>query len=226
MERPLLTRRDERDFPSFEKTFESVRSSLAISLHTYFACDVKELDTDVEVEKPVAGRSELDKEWDEYELPTRKSKKSKIAERGRMFHHTSIIPFDAAFPQSATVSDVEVVHYLDEKALGPVLSGKTDEQVTFPLLSQTLRDETVEEHKRSRWGYGSGRRFGGWCERESAQFGSSCHELNGGGPMKLASKMWQTKMARQKAAEKDGAEAERSTEPGQPGQGSGFVIQA
>lgn len=196
-----LTVRPEREIPSFEKTFERFRSSLVFTLNTYFACDTSSLDSADGSAQTGPAVSELDKEWDTYALPTRECKRSKILTHGNMYSHTTMVPLDARLDPvltGATGSDeasADVVHYLDHAALSPMLSASVQDAVTFSPLSQAVRDEKEDERKRSRWGPGMRGRQRGWCERENAS--PMCWELNGGGADKVASTMWQSKMAKE-----------------------------
>jgi len=232
-----LTGRPERDLPSFQKTFESFRSSLVFTLYTYFACDPRNIDTTAGSSGPAEtsqGWSELDKEWDRYALPTRKSKRSSLSSRGIMIPHTRLVPLDAVLSSAltgATESDgaeidearVDLVHYLEETALSPVLSASVGDKVSFPLLDQAVRDETEEERKRSRWGSGARGRQRGWCDRPDAS--SMCYELNGGGGDKLASSMWQGKVAKEK--EVLGSRGSDAKPPADKEvKGNAFVVQA
>lgn len=153
--------------PSFEKTFEVLRSSLAFTLHTYFTCDAR----NIEDESPCAscdGSSEdipqLDKEWDEYELPTRKSKRASIAQNGRVYQHTQSMPFDAGMTSVSQLQGVGLSHYKDVWAHCPVLSSSVSDEVVYKQLDQSIREETEDERKRQRWGYAMGMgRYRGWC---------------------------------------------------------------
>jgi hypothetical protein len=226
-----LINRTEKDYPSFEKTFESVRSSLAFTLHTYFACDVRENEDDLAPNGPDPESGPvipaLDKEWVEYELPTRKSKRASMRRLGIWYRQHQSMPLDAAVPmaipaQAEGNDEVEIVHYMAKSARGPALSARVDDDVSLPLLEQAIREEAENEHMKVRWSYDSRRGMNGWCEREGAP--RDCYEQNGGGGGKLASKMWQSKEARQKDAlgVRGGGGEPRA---GRENQRSSFVIQ-
>lgn len=226
----------DRGMPSFEKTFERIRSSLVITLLTYFICDVPNVDRHKVLATTSPELSELDTEWDNYALPTRKPKRRNITLRGMEFPHTSLMPLDAALcsetagatPFPVIVRSIEtdqIVHYLDEAALGPVLTGSMDDVANFPRLDQVIHEETEEDRKRTRWGpHAHQARREGWCERPNAS--GLCYELNGGGGSKLASAMWQSKLAKEHEALSGRADDTKLRDGKQEEDTDGFVVQA
>lgn len=179
--------------------------------------------------------SKLDTEWDNYALPVRKSKRRNNALRGMEFQHTSLIPLDAMlssdeantipFPMTGRLlENGRLVHYLDEGALAPVLSESVEDQIDFPSLNQAIHEETEEERKRSRWGPNVhvGRRDG-WCHRANPC--RMCYELNGGGGPKLASAMWQSKLANEQEAVRSRADGTETVAGGDHAKHA-FVVQA
>lgn len=132
----------------------------------------------------------------------RKSKHARMKQLGMArYRQHRLMPLDAAVPVTGpaaqAVADVEVLHYLDESARGPALTAHADDAVNLPILAQQIRVEAEEQHKKVLWGHGYKRAgANAWCKREGA--GRRCYEQNGGGGGKLASRMWQSKEARER----------------------------
>lgn len=209
---PCIDGSAHNDFPSFATTFEEFRSKLTISIHTVFLCDMKPPPEDAEPVKG-DGQSEserkgelgfmaVDKEWEEYSLPLKKSKKRYDLHgiRQTLRHSTSVL-LNIRMPPSTGATSDSIRHYTDPAALGIVLSRNVDDQVTFPLLNQELVPETGEL-KRNKWDGWEGVRRMGWCyHRSDNERARDCYESNKGGGGNHAASMWRSKVEKIKERE-------------------------
>ena len=231
-ERLCLSRIDgsaHNDFPSFATTFEEFKSKLTVTINTVFLCDLKPLPKDSELVEG-DGQSELerkgdlgfmavDKEWREYVLPLKKSKKRYDLQGMRhILQHSTSLPLNVRMPPSSDATSKSIKHYTDPKALGIVLSRNVDDQVTYPLLNQELVPE-VGELKRVKWDGWEGVRRMGWCyHRSDNERARDCYESNKGGGGNHAASMWRSKVENIKEREE---KARAKQEPP-----TSFVVQA
>lgn len=190
------------------KTFETFRSQLQFSLYTAFSCDVHPDHESKDKTNEEEMKTTLDDEWREYELPIRKKKQWGTDSLSRAIYKPVTTPFDARLPVVANQEEMQVVHYLDSTALGPVITDPNTLAVDFPLLNQELREEDKEERvKRQKWNDNNAR-SGGWCrdnKKKNGRWGNAepnrCWELNGGGGSHHAGRMWQAREARREGKE-------------------------
>lgn len=237
--------RNYKEYPSFEKTFETIRSNLLINLHTAFACQLHvhtptshaetHLEGDEEETKSELGRTEVDDEWAEYELPPSAEIKKRVVDWSGMsppLNKRTSVPLDARLPNSTSTDDLNVegsrfVHYLDPTALGPVMTDLDTTSVEFPLLNQIWREEDKDEKlKKRKWDTNHPARSNGWCRGDNDQFSRrgrsgpiGCWSMNGGGGAKHAARMWQAKEAKKRGEEVSKKEGDKGIN------GGGFIVQ-
>lgn len=177
-----------------------VRSGLAFSLYSRFACDIpissaqkraaaigNEHSNDAKARS--AGR---DSSWTEYFLPLDRDPEVDWTLAQRTFQHTTVIHLDIR-PAGDSESSNGAVHYLDISATGPVLSDEIADKVEYPILNQAKRLEDSVEMKRIKWDAWEGARRTGWCHRVGITQGENeerCYNANGGGGGMLAGRMW------------------------------------
>ncbi|WOO84032.1 uncharacterized protein LOC62_05G007554 [Vanrija pseudolonga] len=160
-------RRD--DVPTFDKSFVSLRSALAFSLKTYFACE-PEVETRKERDRLTYGGDPaprvqsdaekaalaLDSEWAEDYSDKRPPGFARRLKDGRVprFTHSGIVSLDVL---SAATSESELLHYQDEGAQAPVLvQGRVvelDRAITHPPLCFMFRSEAKHELHTSRYAH-------------------------------------------------------------------------
>ena len=163
---------------------------------TYYTCEPN-YDEPLGNEDLELGLSSADQEWDHYTLPRKENKSKKTrTQRGwgpPDYTQEGWLPLDTRLPSNDAVkSDAVILHYLDAQARGPVMTRSVEDDVTFPLLGDGLREEPRTELRRNKWPSHEGMRSDGWCRQTESR--PSCYSLNGGGGGKHAGKMWQSKI--------------------------------
>ena len=167
---------------------------------------------------PSLGFTKKDKEWKEYTLPIENKDKSDRLDQnyvGTTIQHTASIPINVKTPPR---KEKFTRHYMDSEARSPIMTRNIDDEITFPLLDQTLHDEEGVI-KRMKWEIYDEKRQIGWC-RESTYGIRNCGLANGGGGGYHAARLWESKMVLEKENEKKGMEEVEK------GMAKGFVVQA
>lgn len=155
--------------PTFDKSFVSLRSALAFTLQTYFACE-PEVETRNERDRLTYGRESnprvqsdaekaalaLDSEWAEDYSDERPPAFTRRLKDGRVprFSHSGVVSLDV---MPAAISQSELLHYQDEGAHAPVLvQGRVtelDSPVAHPRLCFTVREEAKDELQTNRYAH-------------------------------------------------------------------------
>jgi len=174
---------------TFNRTFHSLTSTLAMSLQTRFAC-APERKHDALPEPTSAAEAAVrarNNAWQEHEpAPIKSRHEFSDFIQWSQYQHGQI-PLNVASPLIAG----PLKHYMDPAALAPVIT-VGDEAVEYPPLGTELRPETESERVRARYKRRACREI---CPDLGGR-GSICRPATCGGENKHAAKVWAYDQAR------------------------------
>ncbi|ORX37071.1 hypothetical protein BD324DRAFT_650686 [Kockovaella imperatae] len=184
--------------PTFSRTFDNLRSMLAITLTTRFGCEDQETSAMKNPNWPPhenQALSDLDDDWLQYELPPLTSQDEDTSDSFRQtYRHRASVPLDVvrANDESIPVS-AHIKHYSDPIAQAPVLALSPVVNPSFGPVNHVKRRESAQELRIGRYDHRPRLRFG-WCRSDPSH--PLCWDSNLGGLDMHAGMVWRTKEAR------------------------------